>query len=313
MNALILGAAGFIGTNLVKKLKNIYKITAYDYNLSALEHLYKLAGGDIDIISGDLLHDSNLKEILRKQNVIYHLVSTTIPATSNKNISQEICDNVESMAKFLDICSVCNVNKIVFLSSGGTVYGMQESFPIKENAKEYPISSYGIQKLMNEKLLYLYHHIYGINYRIIRLSNPYGPYQNPKGAQGIVTKTIYKALKGERINVFGDGSTVRDYLYIDDAINAIINIAEGDAKDVLFNVGCGVGTSLTELFQMIEKNLGLSLQLSYLPNRTVDVPVNYLDVEKYKSYYGEISGTGLEEGIKKTADYLQKVYIGEYR
>ncbi|MCI9178908.1 MAG: NAD-dependent epimerase/dehydratase family protein [Lachnospiraceae bacterium] len=308
MNALILGAGGFIGTNLTQKLKNLYKITAYDCNISALERLYKLTNGKINIISGNLLNDSNLKKILQRQNIIYHLVSTTIPATSNKNISQEICDNVEAMAKFLNVCSTCSVNKIVFLSSGGTIYGMQNSFPIQEDAKEYPISSYGVQKLMNEKLIYLYHFIYGLDYRIIRLSNPYGPYQNPRGKQGIVTKTIYKALKGEEIEVFGDGSIIRDYLYIDDAIDAIVKITEGNTKERLFNVGCGIGTSLIELFQIIEESLGIPLQLSYLPDRNVDVPVNYLNIERYKSYFGEISKIGLEDGIKKTADYL-KIYM----
>ena len=310
MNVLVLGAAGFIGTNLVKKLNKSYEITVYDQNKTALERLYQLTNGTINIKSGNLLCNSDFNAILQGQDVVYHLISTTVPATSNKNISQEICDNVEAMAKILDDCIAYNVKKVVFLSSGGTVYGVQDSFPIREGEGEYPISSYGVQKLMNEKLMYLYHHIYGIDYRIIRLSNPYGPYQNPKGVQGVVTKTIYKALKGERIDVFGDGSVVRDYIYIDDAIDAIIKIAEGNTKDVLFNVGCGWGTSLNELFQLIEKNLGISLSVSYLPCRNVDVPVNYLDVGRYESYFGKMSRTDWEEGIRKTAEYLQD-YIRE--
>lgn len=311
MNVLILGAAGFIGTNLVKKIKDRYKITAYDQNQAALERLYKLANREITIKSGNILYNSDLDDILQGQEIIYHLISTTVPATSNKNISQELCDNVEAMAKFLDACIAHKVKKIVFLSSGGTVYGVQNSFPIREGAGEYPISSYGTQKLMNEKLIYLYHHIYGIDYRIIRLSNPYGPYQNPRGVQGVVTKTIYKALKGERIDVFGDGSVVRDYIYIEDAIDAMIKIAEGDTRDTLFNVGCGRGTSLSELFRLIEKNLGIPLRLSYLPCREVDVPVNYLDIERYESCFGEINRTSWEEGIRKTAGYLQDYINGE--
>lgn len=308
MNILVLGAAGFIGTNLVQRLNNTYKVTAYDQNEYALKRLSNLTEGKIDIRTGNLLRESELSHILKGQNIVYHLISTTVPATSNINISQEICDNVEAMAKFLDACIAYKVEKIVFLSSGGTVYGLQDSFPIREGAEEYPISSYGTQKLMNEKLLYLYHHIYGLNYHIIRLSNPYGPYQNPKGAQGVVTKTIYKALKGEKIDVFGDGSIIRDYLYIDDAIDAIIKVAEGNVVNTIFNIGCGKGTSLTDLFQIIEKSLGIPLKLSYHPDRAVDVPVNYLDVERYKSHFGEISRTGWEEGIRRTANYLRKWY-----
>lgn len=94
----------------------------------------------------------------------------------------------------------------------------------------WPINSYGVQKLMNEKLLYLYHYMYGLDYRIIRLANPYGPYQKSDGVQGVVAAFIYKALKGEPICVYGDGSVIRDYIYIDDAVRAMINIAADEGK-----------------------------------------------------------------------------------
>ena len=124
----------------------------------------------------------------------------------------------------LYVCIRCGVKKVVFVSSGGTVYGKEVDCPLKEKTATNPISSYGVQKITIEKLLYLYRYMYGLDYRIIRLANPYGPYQRPNGVLGAVTTFTYKALKGDEITVYGDGSVVRDFIYIDDAIRAIMKI-----------------------------------------------------------------------------------------
>lgn len=131
--------------------------------------------------------------------------------------------------------------------------------------------------------------MYGLDYRIIRLANPYGPYQRPNGVLGAVTTFTYKAIKREEIQVYGDGSVVRDYIYIDDAINAIIKVVNGENKHHTFNLGCGYGTSIKELLLTIEKALGIELKIVYRAGRTVDVPVNYLDISRYEKYYGKLN------------------------
>lgn len=307
MNIVILGAAGFIGTNLVLELlkdeKN--KITLVDRNYEGLNFLKSLCQNRAVVHKCDLILTPDFEKILIGQDVVYQLISTTIPITSNRQISKEINDNVKWMSQLLEICVKCKVQKIVFLSSGGAVYGMKNICPLREEMDAYPINSYGMQKLMNEKLLYLYHYVYGLDYRIIRLANPYGPYQRPNGIQGAATTFIYKIMKNEPIVLYGDGSVIRDYIYIDDAVRAIVNIANGEGEEKIYNVGSGKGVSLHQLLKKIESVLGISACVNYFPARSVDVPVNYLDISKYENSFGDLISIPLEVGIQKTADFLR--------
>lgn len=148
--------------------------------------------------------------------------------------------------------------------------------------------------------------MYGLDYRIIRLSNPYGPYQRPNGVLGAVTTFTYKALKGEEVTVYGDGSVVRDFIYIDDAIRGILNIVNGESKHHTFNLGLGYGTSIKDVLRKIENSLGLKMNIVYKEGRAVDVPVNYLDISRYEKYYGELNPIPLSEGIKRTAEFMKK-------
>lgn len=214
--------------------------------------------------------------------------------------------NVLFSSHLFDASVQHGVKKIVFISSGGTVYGKEAACPLPENTPTNPISSYGVQKITIEKLLYLYNYMYGLDYRIIRLSNPYGPYQRPNGVLGAVTTFTYKALKGDEVQVYGDGSVVRDFIYIDDAVRGILNIVNGENKHHTFNLGCGYGTSISEVLKTIEFALGIKMNIVHKNGRAVDVPVNYLDISRYEKYFGELNPLSLEEGIIKTADFMRK-------
>lgn len=311
MKTIILGAAGFIGRNLAEKLakKEGDPITLVDRNGDVLREMKGQKGSRIQIKEMDLVGQENYDEVLLGQDVVYHLISTTVPTTSNQQIPQEISDNVELTSRLLESCVRCGVKKVVYLSSGGTVYGMNQVCPLREGMETNPINSYGVQKVMNEKLLYLYQYLYGLDYRIIRLSNPFGPYQRPNGILGAVTTFTYKALKGEEIVVYGDGSVVRDYIYIEDAVKAILNIADDEGEDRLYNVGSGMGTSLCQLLKIIEDTLGLTLKIRYVPGRAVDVPVNYLDISRYEMKFGRFDVLSLPEGIRRTADFMMREYL----
>lgn len=226
MKILLLGAAGFIGTNLTIELakKTEDEITLVDRSKAFFKPIVSMDLKNVHILEADLTVDMDFDSILKDQEVVYHLVSTTVPTTSNQHISQELVSNVIFSANLFEACIRCGVKKVVFVSSGGTVYGKEVDCPLKEKTATNPISSYGVQKITIEKLLYLYRYMYGLDYRIIRLANPYGPYQRPNGVLGAVTTFTYKALKGDEITVYGDGSVVRDFIYIDDAIRAIMKI-----------------------------------------------------------------------------------------
>ncbi len=306
MRVLIVGAAGFIGTNLALELsKNENnQITLADVNKDffVVEELNNRDNVELREFS---IYSENYTDLLENQDIVFHLVSTTNPTSSNSNIEQELNANISFTTRLLEQCTLCKVKKIIFISSGGTVYG-NAACPVSEESMTNPISAYGIQKLTIEKILFLYHYLYGLDYKIIRLANPYGPYQRPNGRLGALTTFTYKALKQQEICVFGDGSVVRDYIYIEDAVKAILNISFEDCKYHIYNVGSGVGISICDLLSTIQKTIGTSAPIKYLEKRKVDLKENYLDVHRYEKEFGPIVSVDLEEGIRKTASFLNE-------
>ena len=311
MRIIICGAAGFIGTNLAIHLAKDKKndITLVDRKEEYFKDIKEMNLLNITIKEDPLNMETNFDKLFENQEIVYHLVSTTVPTTSNQHISQELISNVVFSSNMFEACVRCNVNRVIFISSGGTVYGKQLNCPLKEETSTYPISSYGVQKITIEKLLYLYEYMYGLDYRIIRLANPYGPYQRPNGVLGAITTFTYKALCNDEITVFGDGSVIRDYIYIDDAIRAIMNIANDNYNIYkIFNLGCGYGTSIKEVLNTIQNTLGVELKVRFAKARKVDVRVNYLDISRYEKCYGKLNFLSLNEGVKRTAKFLEEKY-----
>lgn len=315
MNIMILGAAGFIGTNLLIELAKdpANHITAVDRNKSYFKIIEDLHIEKMKIMQYDFKVDYNYEELISDQEIVYHLISTTVPTTSNQYIVEELKNNVIMTARLLDACVRQKIKKVVFISSGGAVYGRNVECPISEEENTNPITSYGIQKLTIEKLLYLYNYMYGLDYRVVRLANPYGPYQRPNGILGAVTTFTYKALMGEEIQVYGDGSVVRDFIYIDDAIRGIVNISNGGNTFRTFNLGSGYGICIKEVIDTIQEALKIKLKVNYLNARNVDVPVNYLDINRYENIYGKLNPISLHNGIIKTANFMRKYYDIEFK
>ena len=305
MNIVILGAAGFIGTNLAMHLSTKYNniVTLVDEKKEYFAQMPEMKNAKEVYVKFN--EDTNFDHLFEGQDIVYHLISTNNPTTSNKNISKDLTDNVTISINLLEACVRNKIKKVVFISSGGTVYGPDVSMPINESSDTNPINTYGIQKLTIEKLLYLYGYMHGLDYRIVRLSNPYGPYQRPNGKLGVVSTFIYKALKGEKITVYGDGTVVRDYIYIDDAIKGIELIANSETEEKIFNLGSGKGTSVNEIIEIITKVLKLRVDVEYIEKRSVDVPINVLDISRVEKLYGrDIKIKSLEEGMEKTKDFF---------
>lgn len=310
VNIVILGAAGFIGTNLLIALaqKSDNKILAVDKNLDFFSHLKNFKFNNVCFETSSFEVDSNFDQLISGADVVYHLISSTVPTTSNQHISQELQTNIILSSNLFDACVRQNVGKVVFISSGGTVYGKEHNCPLDEETPTNPITAYGLQKITIEKMLYLYRYLYNLDYRVIRLANPYGPYQRPNGILGVVTTFVYKALMQEPIKIYGDGSVVRDFIFIDDAIRAIHKIVDGNEIFRTYNVGCGYGTSVLQIVDYVRKTLNIDLQVDFQDARKVDVPVNYLDIHRYETAFGALNPTSLEEGIKKTASFMKKFY-----
>lgn len=306
MKIAILGAAGFIGTNLALRLvkEESNQLLLVDKKIEYFEKSPVANKENVKVLESEFGMGTDFSDMLQGVDVAYHLFSTINPASSNCDIGKELQENVSVTINILDACVKNNVKMIVFLSSGGTVYGEQEC-PVKEEAETNPINTYGIQKLSIEKVIYLYNYLYELDYRIIRLANPYGPYQRPDGKLGAVTTFSYKAVKKEKIYVYGDGMTVRDYIYIDDAIEAVINICTKESRYKVYNVGSGVGHSLLEVLEIIEKVTNNKLDICFTQKRQADLQVNYLDVSRYEKEFGKLSKVPLLEGISKTVNFFK--------
>ena len=310
MNIMLLGAAGFIGINLTIRLATKTKdhITLVDQSRSYFAPIESMKFPNVCIREAEFNIHTDFEALLEEQEVVYHLFSTTAPTTSNQRIAEELSANVIITAYLLEAAVKCGVKKFVFISSGGTVYGKIGNCPLNETAETNPISAYGLQKITIEKLLYLYQYLYAFDYRVIRLSNPYGPYQRPNGRLGVITTFIYKALRNEELMLYGDGSVVRDFIFIDDAIRGILNIANGTDSQRVFNLGSGSGTSINEVLHIIEETLQVEMRIHHKPGRMVDVPVNFLDISRYENLYGKLNPIPLRIGIQKTTEFLRKYY-----
>lgn len=308
MNIVILGGAGFIGTNLVKSLAcdTANNITVVDVDKRFFENIKKMKYDNVSFVESTFETTTDFDKLVGGYDIVYHMFSTTVPTTANQHITEELNANVVVSSCLLEACVRQGVGKLVFISSGGTVYGKETACPLKEETPTYPICSYGIQKITIEKLLYLYRYIHGLDYRIIRLANPYGPYQRPNGILGAVTTFTYKALNGEELVIYGDGSVVRDFIYIDDAIRAIQNITKEGAKHRTYNVGSGQGTSIRQVVEAIEEALDIKVNVRYQQARKADVPVNYLDISRYESEFGKLMPVSLAEGIRRTAEFMKE-------
>lgn len=311
MKYLILGAGGFIGRNLVESLMRTPDVELILFDRDPIT--YPLTP-DCRCVTASFELNTDFLSLTWGVDVVYHLVSTTLPGNSNDDLEKGFVDNVLTTVRLLDACVANGVGKLLFISSGGTVYGMEAQPPLAESAPTDPINGYGLQKLTIEKTLYLYHYLHGLDYRIIRLSNPYGKYKKAYGIQGVVNTFVHKAVTGGELSVFGDGNVVRDYIHIDDAIAAIRNIEGYEGQHKLFNVGSGQGHSVKDIIALLEKILERKLPVQYQPSRKADVPVNVLDVTRYESCFGPICTISLEDGIRELLErQLAEQRLNGYR
>jgi UDP-glucose 4-epimerase len=260
--------------------------------------------GDWDFLGGDFLNESDQRAALADATRIFHLISTTIPATSDRNPVYDVETNMVATVRLLDLAREAGVGRVVFLSSGGTVYGRPDRLPIDETQATEPLVSYGVVKLAIEKYLALYHRLHGISYRILRLSNPYGPRQDTAGAQGAASVFLERAFRGQPIEIWGDGSVVRDYIYVADAVEGVLAADEDDRETGVYNIGSGEGVSLNDLAKTIETIAGRKLEIRYEASRPFDVPANVLDVTRAREDLGWIPHTPLPEGLRLTWDWL---------
>lgn len=302
---LVTGGAGFIGAHLVDRL------VASGHQVRVLDRIPVdvrpawLASPQIDYLMGDFSDHSFLDAALKDVDVVYHLVSTTIPATSNIDPVFDVQSNLVGTLSLLQIALAAGVKKIIFVSSGGTVYGKPKSLPIKETDPTDPICSYGITKLAIEKYLAMFSELHGLDFLVFRLANPFGERQRP-GAQGVIAAFMQRVADGKPIEIWGDGSVVRDYIYIRDVIDVLVSGISYDGKSHVFNLGSGLGRSLNEIIDALRAVTGRAVESTYKSGRPLDVPKSVLDISLIKQEFGWQPSLDFQGDLSKTWDWFSR-------
>lgn len=297
---LVLGGCGFLGSVVTKHLaEQGMKVRVLD---KEGQNTYRLKSvlSKVELLYGDFSNLGDLTKALDNVSTVLHFIGTTIPQTSMNNIEYDVETNVLPTVRLLELMKKKGQQRIIFASSGGTVYGISDSNrPLSEKNQTEPISAYGISKLMIEKYIKLFSFNYNLPYAILRFSNPYGPSQHTTRPQGAVGIFLNKMLRGEKITIWGNGTIIRDYLYEEDIGTAVTSVVKNPTLQGVFNIGTGNGTSLNQLINIMQTTFSTECHIQYEPERKFDVPFNVLDIKKISKESGWWPKHTIFDGLHK--------------
>jgi UDP-glucose 4-epimerase len=299
---LVAGGAGFIGTHLVDLLaQKAYPVTVFD---RAPVYQADFPAG-IRYRQGDIGDRAALQKALRDTDVVFHLVSTTIPRTSNQDPVFDVQSNLADTVRLLVAAVQSGVRKVVYISSGGAVYGLPRQLPIPEDHPQQPVSSYGIVKLAIERYLHLFYHLYQLEYAIIRPSNPYGPQQNPLGNVGVIAVFLGQIARQLPVSIWGSGEVMRDFLHVRDLAQALVKAGQHNAPHLICNIGAGRGVTLNQLVQHLAQVTGRDIPVRYENADDADPPAILLDITRARRLLDWSPSIPLENGLQETWEWVQ--------
>jgi UDP-glucose 4-epimerase len=304
MKCLVLGGGGFIGSHVVDRLLDAgHEVRIFER--PRIPRYRVFPAGRVEWIDGDFQNAALVREALDGIETVLHLVSTTLPKGSNDDPAFDVQSNVVGSLRLFELAVEAGVRRTVFISSGGTVYGLPMGTPIAESHPTDPRVSYGITKLAIEKYLAVFHARHGMEYVVLRVANPYGERQRVDTAQGAIAVFIDRAIRRQAIEIWGDGSIMRDYVHVDDVAQAFVRAVDGEVSSGVFNIGSGVGHSLNDILVEIGAMLGRSVERRYLPGRDIDVPSNVLDITRARTMLAWEPRVQLGPGLARTMAWAQ--------
>lgn len=299
MNILFLGGAGFIGSNIIKcfvnnNQDNLFVVEPKSANIKRLDNV------NIKLFRTSISNIEDIQKILyvNKIDIVVHLVSTLIPGSGYEDFNNEFKNMIFPSIKLMEICAIKKI-KFVYFSSGGTIYGNRDTIqPFVETDEMKPISYYGWSKQMMENSILFKNRTEGLKYLIIRPSNPYGHGQNLYGKQGLVAVAIGHLLENKPIEVWGDGSSIRDYIYIDDLAKVFYGLIQKDVYNETINIGSGRGYSVNDVLAFLKIISKKDFKIEYKNARPMDVSNLVLDITKMRKY-SDIELTHMLKGMEK--------------
>ena len=308
MNVLVLGGDGFLGSHLVDQaLAQGYEVTVFDRfvdgRLRNLEHVKH----QIQCIPGDFTNTKSLRAALVGQDVVYHFITVTNPTKTWNHPEQEIQHTLQPALQFYQLAAEAGVKKIVFPSSGGTVYG-PKLWLVNEEVLPDPFSPHGIVKLCAEHFLRYARGRWGISADIYRIGNAYGPRQPLISSQGVIAVWMRQILEGDCLQVFGDKKTIRDYVYVEDVARLMLWSLELMNTSETFNIGTGRGVSIFELLDIFKKSIDRPIRYKILPRRHCDSQFVVLESTRILSHFPGFKFKRIEDMIPITWNYVIKQY-----
>lgn len=306
VKCLVLGAGGFLGRSLCRALCDAGAVVQ---GYGRLPDQRTPVDSRVIWSTAEFSDGSTLARAVQGQDIVFHLFGSSLPESSNHNPSEDILASVVPTVRLLDLCHEGSVRKVIFASSGGTIYGVPTVTPTPEDAPTNPISAYGINKLAIEKYLALYHHLYGLDYHVLRLSNPYGPGQSPFTKQGVVAAMIYRVLSNQPIEIWGTGEIVRDFVYVDDVARGFLSAISYSGPHKIMNLGSGQGRSINQIVDDLDQVPGLPrVEVRRTDGRSADVPINTLDAGLIARHIGWRPHVPWTSGIQNTIAWMREVY-----
>jgi UDP-glucose 4-epimerase len=294
----VFGANGFIGQHVVRRLAaDGHEVTAIARRFDA-----DMDASGVRTVAGDLRDRSAMRYALQGADTVVQLMGTSTPAQGISRSTQDIQDNVIPHVAFLQECVDVGVRRFVFISSGGAVYGpVPRDRAIPETHPTNPISSHGVTKLMVEHFIRLHSHLDDLDHVILRVANPYGPGQVVKAGQGLIPALLDRHERGLPITVYGDGSAARDYVYIDDVVDAIVRAVQvPDHQQLTVNVGSGRRRTVLEVIRSLEQVAGATFMIDKLPARATDVESIALDITRARELLGWSPRVDFLDGLRRT-------------
>ncbi len=305
---LLLGGYGFLGTNIIKyidaRLGEQYKVIVFDKFESHPRGV--MFQSVVDTYAGDFVDSVFLKKVFdeNKVDIVLHSLSTTVPVSSH-NARYDVETNLLPTLDVLNLMVEYEVRDIVYMSSGGAIYGACRGKGHSENDDVFPVSSYGVVKLAIEKYLMQYAQLFGIKPLIIRLSNPYGPYHYGM-KQGVINVALTKALKGEKMDVWGSGDGLKDYIYVEDFVAILFYLLKRNIFNEVINIASGQLLSVNDIVTTV-RTLVPTFVTRQVEAEKFDAPQFSLDTTKLHQLIGEYDFCSIQEGMQKTYQWTKSI------
>ena len=295
MKIAIFGASGFVGKNVVEALKEA------DVEMVASD-IKEMDIGGVDFVKADLLNYDEVTKVVKGSDVVIHLAASPLPVSLEKpRINARI--NIEGTLNIMDAAREQGIDKIIF-SSASSLVGEVKYNPVDEEHPCNPKTPYAVAKYACEHYLRVYQELYGLNYLIFRFFNIYGPWQYPES--GALIPMVYKKLTTEgSFNVFGAGLQTRDFVYVGDVAEFYLKAIKKEVKNEIVNLGTGKGAAIKEIVELAGEILEIEPKINYLPQRGGEIDNFFADVTKLQRIFGSIPDTKIEEGLRKTFEWLK--------